>query len=144
MSIGKDKDPSIRVKMHQTFFFEFLPLFSLYLLSGWVDVTYLTFFAFLKSPSWLVWIFCTLTPLEHKKIEHKKIFCGPNAKSQSVLLLSLPLVTEDPSNLSAGCEISLTLMKIALTSFWRINLDLYIIKIIFLVLCITINLLINN
>ena len=60
------------------FFFEFLPLFSLYLLSGWVDVTYFTFFAFLKSPSWLVWIFCAPTPLEHKKIEHKKIFCGPS------------------------------------------------------------------
>ena len=33
MSIAKNKDPSIRVKMHQTFFL-FLPLFALYLLSG--------------------------------------------------------------------------------------------------------------
>ena len=33
VSIAKNKDPSIRVKMHQTFFL-FLPLFALYLLSG--------------------------------------------------------------------------------------------------------------
>ena len=33
--IVKDKDPSINVKMHQTFFFVFLPPFILYLLSGW-------------------------------------------------------------------------------------------------------------
>ena len=33
VSIAKNKDPNIRVKMHQTFFL-FLPLFVLYLLSG--------------------------------------------------------------------------------------------------------------
>ena len=32
MSIPKNKNPSIRVKMHQAFF-KFLPLFALYLLS---------------------------------------------------------------------------------------------------------------
>ena len=35
--------------MHQPFFFVFLPLFALYLLSGWVDVI-LTCLVFLKSP----------------------------------------------------------------------------------------------
>ena len=34
MSIANEKDPSFRVKVHQTFFFIFLPLFALYLLSG--------------------------------------------------------------------------------------------------------------
>ena len=34
MSIAKDKDPSIRVKMHKIYIFLFLPLFVLYLLSG--------------------------------------------------------------------------------------------------------------
>ena len=33
MSVAKNKDPGIRVKMHQTFFL-FLPLVALYLLSG--------------------------------------------------------------------------------------------------------------
>ena len=33
VSIAKNKYPSIRVKMHQTFFL-FLPLFAFYLLSG--------------------------------------------------------------------------------------------------------------
>ena len=42
----------LMVKM-QTFFF-ILPLFALYLLSGWI---YLTCLVFLKSPWWLVWIF---------------------------------------------------------------------------------------
>ena len=35
--IAKDKDPSIGVKMHETFFL-FLPLFFLYQMSGWVNV----------------------------------------------------------------------------------------------------------
>ena len=34
VSIAKGKDPSIRFKMHETYFL-FLPLFVLYLLSGW-------------------------------------------------------------------------------------------------------------
>ena len=53
------KDPSIRIKMHQTFFFYFyhyLPCIC------WVDVIYLTCLVFLKSPWWLVWIFCVPTP----------------------------------------------------------------------------------
>ena len=33
VSVAKDKDPIIRVKMQQTFFL-FIPLFALYLLSG--------------------------------------------------------------------------------------------------------------
>ena len=33
LSVAKDKDPSIRVKMYQTFFL-FLPLFALYQLGG--------------------------------------------------------------------------------------------------------------
>ena len=57
VSFAKNKDPSIRVKMHQTFFYHYLPYIC------WVDVIYLTCLAFLKSPWWLVWIFCTLTPL---------------------------------------------------------------------------------
>ena len=62
-------------------FILFLPLFALYLLSGWVDVIYLRCLVFLKFPWWLVWIVCapTLLNLKNKitKIEHKKIFCGP-------------------------------------------------------------------
>ena len=61
-------------------FILFLPLFALYLLSGWVDVIYLRCLVFLKFPWWLVWIFCApiLLNLKNKitKIEHKKIFCG--------------------------------------------------------------------
>ena len=34
MLIAKDKDPSIKVKMHQTFFTLFLLLFAVYVLSG--------------------------------------------------------------------------------------------------------------
>ena len=41
----------------------FLPIFTSYLLSGWVDVIYLTCRVFHKSPWWLVWIFCAPTPL---------------------------------------------------------------------------------
>ena len=48
--------------MHQTFFL-FLKIFALYILSGWVDVIYLTCLVFLKSPWWLVWMFCAPTPL---------------------------------------------------------------------------------
>ena len=45
------------------------------------------------------------------------------------LTLLLTLVTGDPWNLSACCELSLTLMKLVLMSFWRINLDIYITEI---------------
>ena len=47
VSIAKNKDPSIRVKMHQTIFWNFyhyLPYIC------WVDVIYLTCHVFLKSP----------------------------------------------------------------------------------------------
>ena len=46
-SIAKDKDPSIRVKMHQIFFLYFFHYFP-YIF--WVDVTCLTHLVFLKSP----------------------------------------------------------------------------------------------
>ena len=39
------------------FFYHYLPYIS------WVDVIYLTCLVFLKSPWWLVWIFCAPTPL---------------------------------------------------------------------------------
>ena len=58
MSIAKDKEPSIRVKMHQIFFFFYFYHYLPYLAS-----------------------FCT-NPLNLKnkitKIDHKKIFCGPS------------------------------------------------------------------
>ena len=60
VSVAKAKDPSIKVKMHQTFFLKFyyyLPYIC------WMYVIYLTSFFFLKSPWWLVWIFCAPTPL---------------------------------------------------------------------------------
>ena len=60
VSIAMAKDPSIMLKMHQTFFFCFyhcLPYIC------WLDVIYLTCLAFLKSPWLLVWIFCPPTPL---------------------------------------------------------------------------------
>ena len=64
--------------MHWTFFY-----FYHYLLYFcWVDAIYLTCLVFLKSPWWLVWIFCAPMPLILKnkitKIDHKKIFCGPS------------------------------------------------------------------
>ena len=52
-SIAKDKDPSIRVKMHQHSFFNFYHHLSNIC---WVDVIYLTRLVFLKPPWWLVWI----------------------------------------------------------------------------------------
>ena len=47
------------IKVHQTFFYfyHYLPY------TCWMDVIYLTYLVFLKSPSWLVWIFCAPTPL---------------------------------------------------------------------------------
>ena len=57
VSTAKDKHPSIRVKIHQTFFSHYLPYIC------WVDVIYLTCFVFLKSPWSLVWIFCALNSL---------------------------------------------------------------------------------
>ena len=41
----------------------FLPPLALYLLSGWVDVIYLTCHVFFKSPWWLDWIFCAPIPI---------------------------------------------------------------------------------
>ena len=40
---------------HFFYFYHYLPYIC------WVDVIYLTCLAFLKSPWWLVWIFCTPT-----------------------------------------------------------------------------------
>ena len=46
---------------------------------SWVDVIYLTWLVFLKSPWWFVWIFCAPTPLRKiTKKEHRKIFCDPS------------------------------------------------------------------
>ena len=42
---------------HFFYFYHYLPYIC------WVDVIYLTCLVFLKSPWWLVWIFCALTPL---------------------------------------------------------------------------------
>ena len=60
MLIAKDKDLSIKVKMHQTFFFYFYHYLPH---TCWVDMIYLTCRVFLKSPWWLVSIFCIPTPL---------------------------------------------------------------------------------
>ena len=42
---------------HFFYFYHYLPYIC------WVDVIYLTCLVFLKSPWWLVWIFCAPTPL---------------------------------------------------------------------------------
>ena len=72
MTIGKDKDPSIKVKMHQTFclnFYHYLPYIC------WVNVIYLTCIVFLKSPWWLVCIFCTpIPPKKLQKLNIRKCF----------------------------------------------------------------------
>ena len=77
MSIAKDKDPSNRVKMHQTFFYFYHYLSYI----CWVDLIYLTC---------LVFILCS-NPLNLKneitKIEHK-IFCG---KSKILKNISWPI-----------------------------------------------------
>ena len=45
---------------HFFYFYHYLPYIC------WVDVIYLTCLVFLKSPWWLVWIFCVPTPLKIK------------------------------------------------------------------------------
>ena len=59
---------------HFFYFYHYLPYIC------WVDVIYLTCLVFLKSPWWLVWIFCAPTHFKNEitKIEHKKIFCCPS------------------------------------------------------------------
>ena len=73
LSVSKDKDPSIRVKMH---FLKFLPLFALHLLSR-CDLFNLSFLSQISLMASLD-ILCS-NPLNLKnkitKIEHKKIFC---------------------------------------------------------------------
>ena len=74
VSIAKNKDPSIRVKMHQTFFL-FLPLFALYLLSG-CDLFHMSCLSKISLMARSD-IFCfNHFNLKDKimKIEHKKIF----------------------------------------------------------------------
>ena len=61
VSIGKGKDPNIRIKMHQTLFLIFTTIYYLPYIS-WVDVIYLTCLVSLKSPCCLVWVFCASTP----------------------------------------------------------------------------------
>ena len=62
MSIAKDKVPSIRLKYIKHFFYIYHYLHYI----CWVDVIYLTCLVFLKSPWWLVWIFCIPTHLTLK------------------------------------------------------------------------------
>ena len=63
VSIAKNKDPSIRVKIHQTCFL----LFCHYLpYICWVGVIYLICLIFLKSPWWPAGIFCAPNPLTSK------------------------------------------------------------------------------
>ena len=56
--------PSIKVKMHQKIFFYFYHYLAYVY---WVNVIYLTCLVFLKSPWWLVWIFCARSLLTIKK-----------------------------------------------------------------------------
>ena len=69
VSIAKNKDTSIRIKMHQTSFFIFTTI-------CWVDVVYLTCLVCLFG----YFVFQPPLNLKNKitKIEHKKIFCGPS------------------------------------------------------------------
>ena len=59
---------------HFFYFYHYLPYIC------WVDVIYLTCLVFLKSPWWLVWIFCAPTPLTYKiklrKWNMRKCFMG--------------------------------------------------------------------
>ena len=79
LSVTKGKDPSIRVKMHQTFFC-FYNSFWYICWVGVIHLTCLVFFVFFKSP-WCSSLnnLCSNTlNLKNKiaKIGHKKIFCG--------------------------------------------------------------------
>ena len=65
LSVTKGKDPSIRVKMHQTFFC-FYNSFWYICWVGVIHLTCLVFFVFFKSPWWLVWIICAPTLLTWK------------------------------------------------------------------------------
>ena len=78
VSIPKDKNPSIRIKMHHTFF-SFLPLFALDLLSGY-DVFNMSCLSEISLMASLDILFFNHFNLKNKimKIEHKKIFCGPS------------------------------------------------------------------
>ena len=75
-SIAKDKDPSIRIKMGQTFFL-FLPLFALYLLSG-CDLFNMSCLSQISLMASLDVLCSKVLNLKIKiqKIEHKKIFCS--------------------------------------------------------------------
>ena len=75
VSMVKVKDPSIRVKMNQTY--SFLIFTTIFFYICWVEVIYLTCRAFLKSPWWPVWIFYALKYfMAHQYIP--KIFHEPH------------------------------------------------------------------
>ena len=82
MSIAKDKDPSIRIKMHQTFFL-CSPLFTLYLLSR-CDLFDITSFSLISLMASLDILHSNPLNVKNKitKIEHKKIFCGSSTQSK--------------------------------------------------------------
>ena len=77
MSIAKDKDPSIRVKMNQTFFFIFIT-FALYLLSG-CDLFNMSRLSQIFLMASLDILCSNHLNLKNKitKIELRKIFCSP-------------------------------------------------------------------
>ena len=86
MSIAQDKDLSIRIKMHQTFFFLFSPLFALYLLSR-CDLFNMSFLNLLDDLMASFDVLCSNSiNLKDKntKIEHNKIFCGPSKTLKNI------------------------------------------------------------
>ena len=77
LSIAKNKDPSIRVKMHQTLFL-FLPLFALHLMGG-CDLFHMSC---LSEISLMVSL--DISKNKIMKIEQKKILCGPSKMLKNI------------------------------------------------------------
>ena len=85
VSIAKDKDPSIRIKMQQTFFFIF-PTIS-HISAEWCDLFNMFFLNVLNGLMASFDILCSNTlNLKNKntKIEHKKIFCDPSKTLENI------------------------------------------------------------
>ena len=62
----RTKTLALTSKCIKHFFKKIFTTICLILLSGWLDVIYLYCLFFLKSPWWLVWMFCAPIPLTLK------------------------------------------------------------------------------
>ena len=85
LSIDKDKDRSIRFKMHQTFLF-ILPVFALYLLSA-CDLFNMSYLSAIFRMDSLDNLCSNFLNFKNKitKIENEKIFCDPSKNLKNIL-----------------------------------------------------------